>query len=129
MWRVPWLQAPTVGTLFIEFVWLFDESFAIRVTVALDGKAIVDVVTLFEEGKEILPQLPALASVPEGVEVPNHNEGIASPREENVEPFWGEHEPDVVFWVASGERHKDNVAFLPLVIVYGEKEAVLTSTP
>jgi hypothetical protein len=81
-------------------------------------KAIVEVSALFEELEKGGPCVSAFSAAHKCVHVADHDDAASGPREKHIEPFRRRHEPDVSVLVASSQARNNDVALLPLVVVW-----------
>jgi len=87
---------------------------------ALDWEPVIYMSAMLEHSEQTSPDLPAFTRFHERLGIPDHDEGIAGAREEDIQSFWREHETNVVVSITPRERDHDNVALFPLVVVYGK---------
>lgn len=94
----------------------FEHSFPVGVLRAKYGNAIVEIVLLLEQGKELL-QLGSLGASYERLHVSDDKEAHAMADHEACEPLGLRQEPNVASGVALSERGDDKIALLHLVVV------------
>ena len=94
---------------------------------AFDGESIVNVAILLQMIEDASPNIASLPSVYESLRIPNHDQCIARPRNQNIQAFFLGQKANVVRLVASGERNENNVTFLALIIICGKQLANILS--
>jgi hypothetical protein len=62
----------------------------------LNRKAFIDMVVLFQKIEELPPHFFTVTSIQKGIRVSNHDQTIASPREQDVNSLRCRHEADVM---------------------------------
>ena len=82
---LPWFLAAPIWTLFIEINCTTQDGCSIWMSLTFDGQPVVNMPAMFEEVKEFIPQLSAFASIKKRLGIPNQDQGITRPGEENIQ--------------------------------------------
>ena len=81
----------------------------------------MNVITLFEQFKELHPDFFAFASLHKVLRIAYQYEGIARARKQHIQPLWCRHESDIMVRVAASESSDNDLALVALVVVYSTK--------
>ena len=84
---------------------------------ALDWKTIIYVTLLLHEVEKWRPCLICIATLEEGLRIPNHDESVTGSRKQDIEPLRRKHEPNVALFIAARKRYNDDLAFFALVVI------------
>jgi len=92
-----------------------------RMLLALDRKTVIYMTVLLHEVQEWRPCLIRIATLEEGLRIANHDKSVAGSRKQDIESLRREHEPNVAFFVATGEGYNNNFALFALVVICGQE--------
>ena len=84
---------------------------------ALDWKTVIDMTLILHEFKKWRPCLICIATLEEGLRIPNHDESVTGSRKQDIEPLRRKHEPNVALFIATGKRYNDDFTLFALVVI------------
>src|ERR1700729_3289291 len=87
-WSSPGFFAAPIRAFLVEINCPTQDCSPVWVSLTFDRKPIVNMSTLFKQVKELVPKLPAFASIQECLGVPNQDQGITGPGKENIQTLW-----------------------------------------
>ena len=95
----PWFRASTVRTVSVKVACTRQKKHMLRMSLALDGESLINVLTILEEGEEPFPECPSFPRMQKGLGIADQNEAISGAREEDVETLRRVHESNHVGFI------------------------------